>query len=300
MRFQAHPVKGRGSQFFITGYRNAVTCFYLLGDGFFGIVMKSRFLTLKERMVKSMETSMIMMKPTVSIIVLAYNERENLEPTIANILNAVGDLFLDYEILIVDCVRSDGTDDGTRAIAMRLAMEHPKIRSIQKPSAAIGLKYWDGVRAARFEYVTFLPGDNETTPETIREIFRSVGRADVVATYTANMGVRPFSRRVISRLYTLIMNTMFWMRLRYFNGPSILKASLLKSLPPHAKQNGSFSFNAENLIRLIKGGASFVEIPMYLYPQLNRKTKALNFKNLFSIMNHIWRLFWEIQVLRRR
>jgi|WetSurMetagenome_2_1015567.scaffolds.fasta_scaffold42090_2 glycosyltransferase involved in cell wall biosynthesis len=67
------------------------------------------------------------MKEKVSIIVPVYNERENLEPFMASLsqaLNATGE---EYEILLVD----DGSTDGSGAFIESLPSKDARIRVIQ-------------------------------------------------------------------------------------------------------------------------------------------------------------------------
>lgn len=238
-------------------------------------------------------------KPAISIIVPVYNEAENLRPTIDNILGAVDGLFADFEILIIDCVGQDGRDDGTREIAKELANSDSRIRHLQNPYVDLGTKYWQGVGQARFEYLTWLPGDNETSPETISGIFKAVGRADMVVPYTVNKEVRSLERRIISGVYTFFINLFFGLKLRYFNGPAVHRTELLRALLPKVKDNKGFSFNVELLIRLIRVGYSYVEIPMYLLPRRHGKVKSLSMRNLIDVTKRIIKLFWELQLQRK-
>ena len=237
-------------------------------------------------------------KPTISIIVPAFKEAGNLRSAVNSILAAVDDLFSDYEILIIDCLDKDGTDDGTRKIAEEMARKNPRIKSVQNPYVSLGRKFWQGVDLAKFEYVTWFPGDNETAPETIKKILHFVGKADIAVSYIANMEVRPLKRRIISKTYTFIINILFSLNLRYFNGPPVHKTNLLKSLPSVAKKNEGFSFGAEILVRLIKAGHNYVEVPMYLQPRAYGKAKALSVESFKDVIARILKLFWEIRIRR--
>lgn len=241
-------------------------------------------------------------KPTISVAVLVYNEKGNMEPTVQNILNAVEGWFADYEILIIDCTRRDGTDDGTRESAEKLARENPKIKSVQNPYVSVGYKYWKGVDLAKFEYYAFFPGDNEISGESIKEIIRATGKADMVLAYTVNTEVRAFRRRVFSKTYIFLLNLMFWLKVRYYNGPSVIKTSILKSLPSVArKDEGFFDFHAEIVVRVLKcRKASYTEVPMYLQPRVIGVSKALTARHFKHVIKRIGKLFWEIMVLRKR
>jgi glycosyltransferase involved in cell wall biosynthesis len=241
-------------------------------------------------------------KPAISIAVLVYNEKGNMEPTVQNIINAAEGYFSDYEILIIDCVRRDGTDDGTRASAEQLARENPKIKSVQNPYVSVGYKYWKGVDLAKFEYYAFFPGDNEISAESIKEILRPAGKTDMVLAYTVNREVRSFKRRFFSKTYIFLLNLMFGLKIKYYNGPSVMRTSILKSLPDSAKKDeGFFDFHAEAVIRMLKTRkATYLEIPMYLQPRAIGESKALTGTHFKHVFKRIGKLFWEIMILRKR
>jgi glycosyltransferase involved in cell wall biosynthesis len=67
------------------------------------------------------------MSEKVSIIVPIYNERENLEPFITALTQALNPTGEDYEILLID----DGSTDGSDSYIAALAERNPRIRAIQ-------------------------------------------------------------------------------------------------------------------------------------------------------------------------
>jgi glycosyltransferase involved in cell wall biosynthesis len=239
---------------------------------------------------------------SLSIIVPVYMEAGNIRGTIKNIIwavNAVG--LTDYEILIIDCKKKDGEDDGTPGIAEELSKANHHIRAIHNPYMSLPNKYWQGVFLAKCEYVTWIPGDDVIFPESIKEIFQATGKADVVCCYTMNPEVRPLQRRIISKIFTIFVNLLFGMHLRYFNSITVCKAELLLSLPESAKKNEGFTFNAEILIRLIKSGYNFVEVPHRIKPD-PQKAGSSGLKNFWlrytplNIMKALFKLFWEIRI----
>jgi glycosyltransferase involved in cell wall biosynthesis len=241
-------------------------------------------------------------KPSVSIIVPAYKEAANLESTVKTILKSAEGLFSDYEILIIDCLDKEGRDDGTREIADELAKNNSKICAVHNNFMNLGAKYWQGVDLAKYEYTTWIPGDNETSSETVKKIFQSAGKSDVVCSYTTNPEVRPFKIRIFSRLYTIVVNTLFGLNLRYFNGVNVYKTALLKSLPESAKKNTAFSYNAEILVRLIKNGSKYIEIPQIIMKKEHKKTNFLSFGYFIpryaplNTIKRILKLFWEVEI----
>ncbi|MBK5296200.1 MAG: glycosyltransferase family 2 protein [Vicinamibacteria bacterium] len=64
--------------------------------------------------------------PQLSVIVPAFNERDNLAPLTAALASTLDGI--DYEVVVVD----DDSPDGTGALARRLAQDNPRIRVIQR------------------------------------------------------------------------------------------------------------------------------------------------------------------------
>lgn len=228
----------------------------------------------------------------VSIIVPALNEGIKLKDTINRIIEAAGSR-QDYEILIFN----DGSTDETGRIADELAGVDSNITVIHHQSPHnLGGCFREGVAMARGEYAVMLPGDDETDSRTIVNLFNSLGLADIVVTYTVNKEVRNWKRRLVSALYTFLINFLFNLRLRYFNGPSLIKVDLLKKLPPISS---GFAYMSEILVRLIKAGYPYKETDMYIKPAPGRVSRALKLKNVKQVGQTIMRLFVDVYFKRK-
>jgi hypothetical protein len=118
-----------------------------------------------------------------------------------------------------------------------------------------------------------------------------------VVPYISTPAVRSGSRRVISATFVTLVNGLFGLRLRYFNGPCVHRRTLLQSVP--MKTHG-FAYMAAILVRLIRSGASYVEVPMPLQARQHGRTKAFKPKNIASVLSTLAELFWEVQVSERR
>ena len=104
---------------------------------------------------------------TLTIIVACLNEEANLRHTYENIASATKDVALDdHEIIIVD----DGSRDRTGQIADDIASADPKVRVIHHDEPGLGASMRRGIEASRMNYMIVLPGDNEISPPSIREI----------------------------------------------------------------------------------------------------------------------------------
>jgi hypothetical protein len=101
---------------------------------------------------------------------------------------------------------------------------------------------------------------------------------------------------VISKIFVILINTLFGIRLTYYNGTCVIKSSLLKKVP---MTTWGFAYMAGILVRLIRQGASFSEVGVDIQPRDTGKSKAFRLKNVISVVSAIVRLFWEVRVKDR-
>nr|WP_239029200.1 glycosyltransferase [Pseudonocardia acidicola] len=96
----------------------------------------------------------------VSVIVPAYNERENIEATVRSLLAN------DYplEVVVVD----DGSTDGTADLVEALGLE--RVRVVRQPNSGKSAALNNGVRAARHELIIMIDGDTIFETETVRRL----------------------------------------------------------------------------------------------------------------------------------
>lgn len=234
----------------------------------------------------------------LTVIVPVYTEAANIQAAVRGALDVLQRAELPaYEIIIVDCKRPDGTDDGTPRLADELARENSAIRVIHNPYVNLGYKYFQGVQAARYDHITWIPGDNENAMDSILETFRHIGEADIIIPYPINPEIRPWSRRFLSRLYIVAYNIAFGLRLRYYNGLSIYRTDQLRRLPQWTE---SFAFASEILVFLLKSGAPFVEVPIRLQTRSSGKTTAFKAKNIIQVLGVFASMIGRIHFRRER
>ena len=236
-----------------------------------------------------------MSKPTISIIVPCLNEEGNIKGTVKTIKSAlaVSASFSDYEIIIFN----DGSTDNTGSVINNIQKTEDSIRAIHnQKNMGFGYNYTEGVRLATMDYIIMVPGDNEIPAEAVTEVFNLTGSADIVIPFTANQHVRPLGRRLLSRLFVAIINTMFALRLRYYNGTCVIKSSLLKNC---ALKTWGFAYMAAILVRLLRSGASYVEVGIDIKPRASGTSKAFAMKNIVSVTKAIFTLFWDVRITDR-
>ena len=233
-------------------------------------------------------------KPTVSVVIPALNEEANIAAAVREAVAAMGDRFADYELLLFD----DGSIDRTGAIMDELAAGDPRhIRVTHNPSPRnLGGVYKQGIELARMDYILMVPGDNENPGHALQAPFDAIGRADIVLPYPVNSAVRGPARHLVSRVYVGLLNLLFGLRVRYYNGTVIHRTANLKGL---AVKTSSFAYQAEILIKLLCAGKSFVEVPIRIDPpKAGRRSRAFRWKNMVQVGRTLGDLFMDLRVRR--
>ena len=223
--------------------------------------------------------------PSLSIVIPAYNEAGNIVGTLDNVTAALSTLPLAAEIVVVD----DGSRDDTAALVRDYAARVPNVRLLVNPrNLGFGATYRRGVAAATSDYIVMVHGDNAWGAETLHELFAQTGNADIVIGYTRNMWrSRPFARTVVSKAFTMMVNTITRRRLKDYNGLQIHRAGVLKSL---AIESSGFGFQAEVLVKALSVTRTSIQVPMDLTEREHGASKAFRWKNAVDVARTLWRL----------
>jgi hypothetical protein len=107
-----------------------------------------------------------------------------------------------------------------------------------------------GVDASTGDYIILLCGDGGLPLSSLATLIPYIGKADIVVPWMVNLKkIKSPGRFLLSRTYTSILNLFFNLKINYYNGLPIHKATLIKDLD--YSDNG-FGFQAEILLKLIK------------------------------------------------
>ena len=142
--------------------------------------------------------------PELSLVIPAYNERENLGPLLAEIETALNGR--NYEVVIVD----DGSTDGSLETLRALQREYPQLRFVAfERNAGQTAAFAAGFRAARGSIVITLDADLQNDPADIPQLLEALDRtgATAVAGYRATRRDTPW-KRLQSRIANGIRNRL--------------------------------------------------------------------------------------------
>jgi len=230
---------------------------------------------------------------SLTVLVPALNEQDNLAPTVERLLQALNITIEEFEIIVVN----DGSSDRTPAVADELAASNPHVKVIHNAQPmGLGHAYVQGIKAASKEFFVYIPGDNTWPYRSFLELFGTLGKADIITSYSTNPGVRPWGRRIVSRAYTVTLNKLFGYRLHYFNGLTVYPVPFLKTFPVTTY---GFGFQAEVLIKAIDHGYSYIEVALPIDERTAGGSKAVTVRNIASVLSTIGRLVWRLRLFPR-
>jgi hypothetical protein len=136
-------------------------------------------------------------------------------------------------------------------------------------------------------------GDNSETVEHIVNIATHVGEADIVLPVLLAGRHRPLLRRAMSKAFTMCVNLLFGLRVRYYNGTVIHKTALVTQVPI---RTNSFAYQAEALVKMLRAKCSYVEVPYSSRTYDGLFSNATKPRNLLAVMTALYHLFVDIHL----
>ncbi len=199
------------------------------------------------------------MHPEISIIAPFYNEADNIEPLVREIVAALRNEKRPYEIVLVDDCSTDETPERLREVSRA----EPRVRVLrhvrnQGQSAAL----WTGFRCSTSPIIATLDGDRQNDPADFPALLAKLDEFDLVCGVRAkrrDSRLRLLSTAIARRANRLALGSVFQdpgCGLRVFKRPVL---------------EGLFAFNGFHrfMAVLVKGGGWRVgELPVNHRPRV--------------------------------
>lgn len=208
--------------------------------------------------------------PELSLAIPLYNEEENVEAVVANLVAAMEAANIDYELVLVD----NGSEDRTGEIIERLAAENPRLVPVHIPvNQGYGWGIITGLRHCRGRYLGYAWGDNQVRAEDVVKIFRRLRQGDVDMAKSLRVERHDgWQRLVITRIYNTVFPLFFPVHSADVNGcPKIFTRRAYEAIQPVSRD---WFLDAEIMIKAHRLGLRVVEVPVVFYPRASGKSKV--------------------------
>ena len=230
-------------------------------------------------------------QPSICFVVPCYNEEDNVAPTVGSIRAAAGPA-RPIEIVLVDDCSTDRTLERMQAEAAA----DPRVRVVHNPvNLSLGGAYKQGIAVATADYAIMIPGDDGFPADSIAEIIRRAGEADIIIPVVTNSGVRVWYRAIASKGFTTLLNWLFWLNVGYYNGAVLHRTALLRTIEI---RTNSFAYQAEALVKLIARGASYAHCYVSIQERAAGRSSALRWRNQVEVWRTIFHLVAKVGILR--
>jgi dolichol-phosphate mannosyltransferase len=202
-------------------------------------------------------------EPRILISIATYNERDNIDPLVREIRQAVPSA----DVLVID----DNSPDGTGEVADRLSVEDPHVRVMHRAGKlGLGTAVLAGMRYAMdegYDYFLNMDADFSHHPRYLPAIVAGMKRYDVMigSRYVKGGGTVnwPASRRLISRTLGYVVRFLMRIPARDTSGAyRCYRVSKLRQAQLGRVRSRGYSFQQEVLYRCRKAGCKIGETPI--------------------------------------
>ncbi len=217
-----------------------------------------------------------MSRKNVVVMIPTYNERENIEPLISEILK------LNNEYFITVLVADDNSPDGTGKVVLELSRVNPRIKAlIRKKRRGRGTGGIDGFKAAlklRPDYIIEMDGDFSHRPQDIPLLLPDMKKADIVIGSRYVPGGKDTERSLLRRMVTFLVR--FYIRKHFrlpvkdaSSGFRCFRKEVLEKIDLDDLISIGPSIVLEILYKAYLMGFTFKEVPITFVDRTKGKTK---------------------------
>jgi glycosyltransferase involved in cell wall biosynthesis len=230
--------------------------------------------------------------PSLSIVIPAYNEADNVVPAVEEIASVAQSLKVDYEIILVN----DGSRDATGALSRsQLAPRIANFKLVEHfPNRGYGGALKAGFAAATKEVIAFTPADQQFD---FREITRLLDKLTPSMTLVSGWRVNrqdPLIRRLNGLGWNLVVAILFGRLIHDIDcGFKVFRREVLSHI--HIESNGAM-IDTELLAEMHARGFKMTEVPVTHLPRTagsptgaNLKVILRAFRDLFKFRLRLWK-----------
>jgi len=236
---------------------------------------------------------------SLSIVLPAYNEAENVAAAVAAVSEVAQTLGREYEILVVN----DGSKDDTGPIVRELEPQVPGLRLIEHyPNRGYGGALKAGFAAATKDLIAFVPADNQFVFDEVRDLLEKQEKeqADIVCGYRHDRQ-DPLIRRLNALGWNTVVRLLFGYLSRDIDcGFKLFRRTVLDRV--HVESNGAM-VDTEFLAGAKARGMRIAEVPVTHLPRTAGEPTGANLavivKAFRDLLRFRLRLTRELREQRR-
>jgi dolichol-phosphate mannosyltransferase len=232
-------------------------------------------------------------KLVLSVVIPAYNEEQNIGPTVTEIAGTLKNSGIPYEIVIVN----DNSKDETRTVVEALIKKDRRIKLVNRtPPGGFGRAVRSGLENFSGDIVTVVMADLSDEPADIVRYYRLIAEEGYDAVFGSRFmrGAQvvdyPKVKLYVNRIVNKALQILFWTKHNDLtNAFKAYRAEVVRSvLPLHgAHFNVTIELSLSVLIRRYKIAACPIRWYGRKWGQSNLKLRAMGRRYLATLIK-IW------------
>jgi len=217
-----------------------------------------------------------MSNPELSVIIFAFNEEANIAPVLTELRTWLSAYEPSAEIVFVD----DGSSDATSSEATAALEGSPHRLVRHDDNRGIGAALKTGVRAAKGDWVTFLPADGQIAPDAIGTLRAAAAdtKSDVVFSVYDHRD-DGLHRKILSAGVRGLILLVHGVRMRS-DGPFLFRRDLFD---PDQLVPDTFFLNFEFPIRMLGARVATTVVTVECRPRRSGHSKSTGFKRIVGV-----------------
>lgn len=231
-----------------------------------------------------------MSKISLSVILPAHNEAENIKATVQSCVSYLESNVSDYEVIVVN----DGSSDDTKKIVEELSSINSKVILVNHEiNKGYGSALRSGFDEAKRDFIFFMDSDGQFDIQDLDRLLPLAAVDKVVIGYREDRA-DSFVRSLNAWMYGMYIYLMFGLNVKDMD-------CAFKIFPTKAYQNirpiksGGALFTAEFLIKLKRTGFSFKEVPVRHFPRQFGTQSGANLNVILRMFKESWKLRNELR-----
>lgn len=227
-----------------------------------------------------------MPKPRISFMFPAHNEEQNIGHSVDIAQRVLQEVASEYEIIIVD----DGSTDNTGQIIDDLALKNPRIKAYHhQKNLGYGDALWTGIQNAKYDWFFFTDSDLQFDINEIKKLIDYTSQYKIVLGYRAPRK-DPFMRILNGKGWNILVRLLFGLKVRDIDCAfKLIDRQMLASLPLRTR---GATTSAEILIRFMRQGYKWIEVPVSHYPRQKGSPSGAKPKVIIKAFKELIKLYF--------
>lgn len=226
----------------------------------------------------------------LSVLIFAYNEEKFIELTVKKILKSLLLSRISFEIIILN----DSSTDKTKYIIQNSFKNNSNIKIYNfKKNVGLSKLLQFGVTKARFNKLTWFPGDDSYLEKNLKNFFLKSNNYNVVIGYRNNLYNLPKLRRFLSFVNRLFINILIGIKTKDVHGLLIAKVKDFKKIKFISSR---YSFTVEVFPSIINKNTMYCEVPVFINKKTIKNSKTLSINTLKDFILSWFKVLLRVKI----